>query len=233
MEERPEAGVVAGFLAHEPALVLQGARGNRVRRDDGARARVWLAVTGALCLAAGASAFALMPPDARRAVAVPLVPALVLGWMAATSREKSAVGEVSAALSFSTAAAPAAVASGLPAPATAAIALTYGAFFTVSTLSVRVIVLAVRGGGDVAAVARTRRALAGVVTMAIAVTTLLTSSGYLVQGAPLAIAPGVLLATGVALRPPPPSQLRRVGWVLVAVSAATMLALVGVIRASA
>ena len=74
---------------------------------------------------------------------------------------------------------------------------------------------------------------AGVVTMAIAVTTLLTSSGYLVQGAPLAIAPGVLLATGVALRPPPPSQLRRVGWVLVAVSAATMLALVGVIRASA
>ncbi len=222
--------VCAGFLAHEPALVLLGARGPRAAREEGRRARTWLACAAVAGGTAAAVALAQLPPVARALVVVPAVPAALLAGLAVAGREKTGAGEVSASLAFATAAMPAAVASGVPVPGAGAIALSYAALFTVSTLAVRVVVLRVRGGGDPAGVARTRALLLAVAAAATAAALFGAARGAVSAGTPAAVVPGVVVALGVALRPPPPAALRRVGWALVATSAATMAALVAVVR---
>jgi YwiC-like protein len=94
------AAVVAGFLAHEPALVLLGQRGPRAARDLAWPAVVWLACWLALSVAAGLGALAAMDPEARWSLAVPAVPAVLLALAAARGAEKTWQGETCAALAF-------------------------------------------------------------------------------------------------------------------------------------
>ncbi|PYR50160.1 MAG: hypothetical protein DMF89_10175, partial [Acidobacteria bacterium] len=65
------ASAVCAFMAHEPLLVLLGHRGARAVREQGLRARRWLAAFAAGAIASGAIAMALMPVAARIALAVP------------------------------------------------------------------------------------------------------------------------------------------------------------------
>lgn len=106
------------FLAHEPLLILVGARGERLRSTDGRRARTWLVflaggavVLGAIGLVAAARATTL--------VAVPAVAASVALIAMATRRSEHTLGgELLAAIALTGASSVARVASGAaPRPA--------------------------------------------------------------------------------------------------------------------
>lgn len=217
--------VVAAFLAHEPLLVLLGRRGGRAAREWRGRAILWLAVTGSVAIAAALSAVALMPDAARRALAWPMAPALVVGVAIATGREKRAMGETSVALVFSLVALPLGLAAGAARETALSVALVFGVVFVACTLAVRSLVLSTRGGGQPVASRRMRDAalvFSGVAATALA---LAASRAVVSWAAVVAAAPGLLAACWLTLRPPPPTELRRVGWTLVAVSAAAALML--------
>lgn len=85
-------------------------------------------------------------------------------------KEKTWPAEVGVSLAFSGAAFPVAMAAGATIPTAATIAAVFALNFVLATLGVRRVILEIRGGGDPAAVASTRRAvlaLACVVPMTI------------------------------------------------------------------
>jgi hypothetical protein len=93
--------VVAAFLAHEPLLVLLGGRGPRAKREDGRRARVWLAAAIVVAVGAGLATLAVMASGIRTWLLLPLVPAALVAAAVTSKREKSALGEIAVALTFS------------------------------------------------------------------------------------------------------------------------------------
>ncbi|HEX5107388.1 MAG TPA: YwiC-like family protein [Vicinamibacterales bacterium] len=221
---------VAGFLAHEPLLVLLGRRGVRARREEGAHAAWWFGASAATMAAAGAGALWLVPPGVRWSLLLPILPALVLGAAVSAKEEKSTRGELAAALAFSLAAVPLCMAAGATVSTALAVGITFASVFVADTLAVRSIVLAVRGGGDPRA-ARSARIAALVVAAAAAVA--LAGAGLralLPWGAFGAAAPGLAVAVWLAFSPPRPSQLRKVGWALVAASVAAALVLIAGLR---
>lgn len=215
------AAVIAGFLAHEPALVMLGLRGSRAKRDLQASARLWLGACLAAAAAAGLGALFTIDPAARWSIAVPLVPAVVLAVAAGRGEEKSWYGETAAALAFSGAAVPVSMAAGLSPAVAAAVAVPFALLFVASTLAVRVVILRVRGGGNPGAAALSRRAALWVAIGGIAGLGFLTAGGLTPAAVIAASAPGLLTAAVVALRPPGPARLRTLGWTLVAVSVLT------------
>lgn len=220
------AAVVAGFLAHEPILVLLGRRGPRTRREGGRRAAVWLMAAGAVLLSSGLLGLWLAPPPARAALVLPLVPAAVLAAMLLAGREKSLAGETAAALAFSGAAVPIALAAGASAGTALAIALTFASIFVTGTLAVRVIILKVRAGGDPSATRATRILVLAVAAAAAGGLSAAGAQGALPWAALAGAAPGLVAAAVVALRTPAPARLRRVGWTLVSASTAAAIILI-------
>jgi hypothetical protein len=75
----------------------------------------------------------------------------------ASGREKTTAGELAAALTFSTAAIPVALAGGASLASASAIAAAFALVFATQTLAVRGVILAVRGGGNPAASRAARR----------------------------------------------------------------------------
>jgi hypothetical protein len=215
------AAVAAGFLAHEPALVLLGHRGPRAKRELRRRALGWLACWALTGAASGVIALLTMHPPARWSLAVPLVPAMLLVAAALRGAEKSWYGETAAALAFSSAAFPIAMAGGLPAPVAATVAVPFALLFVSSTLAVRVVILRVRGGGDPTAVTITRRAALALAGTGAGLLGLLAAAEFVAASAIAAAAPGLLTAAAIAVYPPSPSRLRTVGWTLVAISLLT------------
>jgi hypothetical protein len=215
------ATVIAGFLAHEPAAVLLGARGPRERRERGRSAARQLAA----CVCAGAvsalGALTMMDAAARWTLLYPAVPALTVAAATVLHRETSPLGEVATALAFSAAAVPVARAGGAPMRDALSIAIPFAMLFIATTLAVRVAVLGVRGGGDPPAVAATRRAVVLLSVAGIAGLGTATITGVLPAVAGLAAAPGIAVALAIAVRPPHPARLRAVGWTLVAVTMIT------------
>src|SRR5688572_14716336 len=69
---------MAGFLAHEPAAIILGLRGVRAKREDGAKARRWMAGWLAIAIVGGSAALVTMPAHARWSLVFPTLPALVL-----------------------------------------------------------------------------------------------------------------------------------------------------------
>src|SRR5262245_1035268 len=66
---------IAGFLAHEPAVIALGLRGSRARRELGTLAAWWLCCCLATGVAAGLVAGIVLEPAARWSLAVPSIPA--------------------------------------------------------------------------------------------------------------------------------------------------------------
>jgi hypothetical protein len=213
--------VVAGFLAHEPAAILLGLRGPRAKRELQQRATTWLAGAAVIGVAAGIGALLMLESAARWSVAVPLVPALLLGVATVRGDEKSWHGETAAALAFSGAAVPVALAASAPIVTGAAVAIPFALLFVASTLAVRVVILRVRGGGNERAMKATRRAALALVGGASAALAVSVSTEYLPAAVLITPAPGLLTAAVVASHPPAPHRLRALGWTLVAVSVAT------------
>ena len=217
---------VAGFLAHEPLLVLLGRRGVRARREDGRRAGWWFGASAATTVAAGLVALWQVPPGMRWSILLPLVPALVLGAAVSAKDEKTTRGELAAALAFSLAAVPVCLAAGAPVSTALAVGITFAVVFVADTLAVRSIVLAVRGGGDPRA-ARSARIAVLVLTVAAAVGLAVAGLRAVLPWATLgAAAPGLAAAAWLAMLPPRPTQLRAVGWTLVGTSVIAALVLI-------
>jgi hypothetical protein len=220
------ASVVAGFLAHEPAVVLLGLRGSRSGRALRRRAIVSLGVTGAIAAAAGLWAVLEMAPAARWSIGVPLVPAAMLLLLTTSGREKTTPGEIAAALAFSGAAVPVVLACGGGLTTALAVAVPFAFLFAASTLAVRVVILGTRGGGDPEATATTRRAALGVAVGGALLLALSHVAGLTPASVLPAAAPGLLTATLVALQPPHATRLRTLGWTLIAVSLLTSVIIV-------
>lgn len=212
---------VAGFLAHEPAAVLLGLRGPRARREAGTEALRWLGICLAAGTAAGVAAFLMLPSSARWSLAIPLAPAVLLAVTTARGQDKSWPAQVAAALAFSGVAVPVSMAAGATVRTGLAVMIPFALLFVCSTLAVRVVILRVRGGGDPRAAAATRTAAVVLVAAAVAVLAAAAAAAVLPASVGLASAPGLLTAAVVALRPPSPAHLHRLGWTLVAVSVAT------------
>jgi hypothetical protein len=208
----------AAFVAHEPLLVLGGQRGARARREEGARAARRLALLGGASFVAGGAGLALAPTSARLSGLVPLGLTAVLSLFIARRAEKTAPGELVAAAALSSASLPAALAAGVR-PASAwgawiAFCLVFGA----STLAVRTVVAHAR-----APIAPSRRVVP--ILAAVLVLVLLGRAGVLTASATLGAAPMLALSLALALTPPAPHALRRVGWALVAASLVLCVAL--------
>ena len=220
------AAVLAGFIAHEPAAVLLGLRGPRARRELRRPATVLLtacSVTGGI---AGIGAVWAMDSSVQMSMAAPAVPALLLVIAMLRNQEKSWWGETAAAVAFSAAAVPVTMAAGGSLQAALTVAIPFALLFVTSTLAVRVVVLRVRGGGDPQAAAATRLAAIVLTAAGAAVLALVSIAGFLSSSVLMAAAPGLLTAGTIALRPPSPKGLRRLGWTLVAVSVVTAVVIV-------
>jgi YwiC-like protein len=215
------AAVVAGFLAHEPAVIVLGLRGQRARRELASAAARWLGVCLAVGLAAALTAVIIIDPAARWSLLVPSVPAVVLVGAMVSGREKSWYGETAAAFAFAGVAVPVAMAAGASADAALAVAIPFAVLFITTTLAVRVVILRVRGGGDPRAATATRRATLTIAAASAVLIAAMTRLGWLAPSMPFTSAPGLLTSALVAARPPSPARLRALGWTLVAVSTLT------------
>jgi hypothetical protein len=217
--------LVAGFLAHEPLLVLLGGRGRRAQRQNGLRAIAWLALTGATTSAAAIAALWMVPATIRWSFAIPVLPMSLLTMALLGKQEKSALGETAAAMTFSFAAIPVCLAAGAPSSTATSVGVVFAAIFVTGTLAVRLVVLRARAGGNPRAVRTTRvlllitatGAAGGMVAAAIHATLSWTTL--------LAAAPGLLLAISLAILPVAPARLRLIGWLLVSTSAAAAIVL--------
>jgi hypothetical protein len=222
--------VVAGFVLHEPLLVLLGLRGPRAKREQGGAAVRWVVALAILVIITGTAALRWMEPAHRISVALPLVPALFIFIAAASGKGKSIGAEIAVAIAFSLTAVPLCLLGGQSIVAGAAIALAFASNFVLATLAVRVVIARVRGGGDPRLAAAMRRS-AYVTAGAIAAGAAVAAGRGLVPWLPLsAIVPGIVAAIWIATFPPHPSRLKAVGWTLVTLSALVTVLLVVTLR---
>ena len=218
--------VVAGFLAHEPLLVLLGRRGVRAQRDRRGAAIAALAAAAIVAIGCTVLALVLAPRSMWWSFLLPILPGACLAIAIALELEKRALGEVTAALTFSFAAVPMCLASGASTTTAISISIAFAAIFVTATLAVRVVILRVRGGGDPRAVRATRLTvltLASVIGIALVAATARHTMPWPTIAA---AAPGLIGAVWLALRPPSPARLRTVGWTLVATSATAAAVLI-------
>jgi hypothetical protein len=220
------AAVLAGFLAHEPFMLLLGFRGVRAKREAGRDAVKGLILFGALLVATGVAAMLLMHGTARASLALPLVPALFLLVEATSGREKGWPAEVAVAVAFSLTAVPICMAGGAPFDVGATIAAAFAVNFTLATLGVRVVILRVRAGGNLRAAAATRTAVFTLAALAGIACVIALATHAAPPLAVAAIVPGAIPGAVVAWQAPPPSQLRRIGWTLVGISTLVALMLI-------
>ena len=172
-------------------------------------------------VAAGVVALLAMHPEARWWIALPLVPMTVLVVAALRGAEKTWYGETAAALAFSGMAVPVSIAGDLSPSTSLTLAIPFALLFVSTTLAVRVVILRVRAGGDLKAMTATRRAALALAVGSMVLLVSASSVDVIPRWTIAAAAPGLLTAVVVALRPPEPSQLRMLGWTLVAVSVLT------------
>lgn len=223
------AGAVAAFVAHEPAAILLGLRGARARREHGSAALGVLGGCAGVAAVAGVLSVLTMEREARWSIAVPLIPALVLGVSTVRGREKSWYGELAASLAFAGLAVPVAMAAGAPMAAAATVAIPFALLFITSTLAVRTVILRVRAGGNERATTITRRSVFAVTAAAAGSLAWLATAQTLPASTLVAAAPGLLTALAVSTYPPKPTRLRTIGWTLVAVSVLTSVIVVATV----
>jgi hypothetical protein len=220
------AAVVAGFLAHEPAAIVMGFRGPRVKRERGAPAVVSLGVCLLVSCGATLAAAIAIPAQVRWSLLVPAIPAAILAGVMIAGREKTWYGELLAAVAFAGVAVPIVLAAGAPASNALAVAIPFALLFVASTLAVRVVIVRVRGGGQPREATATRRATLTLALGSIVLIGALTAVEWLVPTVLIASSPGLLMAAVVAVRPPSPARLRSLGWSLVGVSILTAVLVV-------
>ena len=197
---------------HEPALILLGQRGARAHRERGPRARSRLLWLASLTVIAGGVALltATTAAQASMALNIGLTGALAaLVWRGA---EKTAPGELLASMSFAFAGAPVLLQGGATTRLAVILSALWAAIFIMGTLAVRGVIQHKRGRPGA-----TRPALLSVIFFSGAAAALL-ASGQLTMLLAAALLPTGALALALALRPPHPRNLRRLGFSLLGAS---------------
>lgn len=233
---------VAGFLAHESALVVLGQRGERVR--SAAASAAWRRL-GRLALVAvlGGAAFALAAPEAAWRWAVP---AAALGTVVAglllLGGTKTLPGELLVATAFASLHAVVAASGGAGGAAVGAGVAVWAGSFALATLSVHALKVRFRtkgtgaGSGTGARKGRSPGRWLVAASPAAAGATLLLPAGAALAGwspygislALLAVAlvPKAALVLAVTALDVHPRHLKRVGWSMVAADLVTLVVLV-------
>jgi len=206
------------FFAHEPALVLLGRRGERVRVAEGRRSAARLWALGAAGAALGGAGWMLSPPAARWAALAPALLGAIFAALVALGLERSAPGEALAAVTLAGVAFPIAVASGIGVPPSARAWLVWSIGLTALVLPVRSIGARRRAGSSLAG--RLLPALVGAGLGLGLFGTVFTPLDL------AALAPLVLTSAWLAVAPPDPRRLRGVGWSIVGSTLLTAAALV-------
>ena len=196
-------GVCVAFVANESLLVVLGHRGKRVKTEEGARAKRWLAVLVPVGVLSGTAGLALAPQAIGIATLV-AIPAFVLVWFAWQRRERTLAGELVAAIALSGASAPVAVASGSSLSAAMLGWLAWSVGYGLTVVVVHRVIL------------RKRRPPNAIDAIAF-VTSIALTCGAVALGLVAAL-PLAACSLGLWIVAPSPSRLRAVGFVLVGAS---------------
>lgn len=197
------------FLAHEPFLVALGHRGPRALREDGARARRRLIALCAPGVILGVTGLAMAPPDARIALALPLMLGAAVTAFIFRDAERSIPGETVAAAALASTGVPVALCDGVPRASALGVWGAWLVGFALVTPAVRSVIVHARTPTP-----RGRRlATLAPSSLALVVLAIFAPRWCAVAATPFALASLVLV-----LAPPSPKHLKRVGWALVAAS---------------
>lgn len=200
---------VLAFAANEPLLVALGHRGKRAREQDGPRARRLLAVLAPAAAAAGLAGLVLADRDTRLVAAAVAVPAAIVVVLAWKKLERSVAGELVAATALAGAAAPVAVAAGMPVRDAALVWAAWAIGYAATVVAVhRVITRHKRGPSRADLVARL-----GVVAVTAGLLALAWQWRHALVALPLAAG-----SAAVLLVAPPATRLRAIGFSLAGAS---------------
>lgn len=221
------AGAIAAFLAHEPALVMLGARGRRALDQSRDRAALGAAGLLAAAIVAGVAGWRQAAPAARRALLLPLTFAVILVPVIFARREKTPLGELLVALTFASASIPIALA-GDAAPKAAFIAGSiWAVIFSLQTLVVR----SVTGRATERLDPQRRFVVAACLSLSVVLAGWLFSlAGLLPFLAAAALAPAALVGAACALLRVHARHLRLIGWSLAGSDVLALVALVAALR---
>jgi hypothetical protein len=220
------SSAVCVFLAHEPLLVLLGARGSRAAREDRAMARRWAAALGAMAVGLGTFAASRATGPVRLGLLVPATLAIVLIAALFAGRERTIAGEMLTALTLVSVSLPVGLAAGIPHTIVLTCALVFACSFVCATLSVHAVITHERHPPAVSI----RSVAVAAIACAIGVLVWLTARGTLTAIAPWAATPICGSGGIVAIVPPRATRLRTVGWLLIASSLATAAILIVALR---
>jgi len=202
------AGAWALFLAHEPALVLLGRRGERARTEHRERAVIRLRILGLAGVVLGAPGLVLAPPVVRWASLAVAALAIVFAALVALGHERSTAGEVLAAIVLAGVAFPVGLACGIDLGVAARAWLVWSLGFVAVVIPARSIGAARRLSTPVGI-----RVLPAGLALGIG----LALWGPVFHGLELvALAPLVLSSGWLGIARPPPQRLRQIGWSIVA-----------------
>jgi hypothetical protein len=205
---------VAGFASHEPLLVVLGRRGERSRIHAGWRAFRLLFTTAGVGVLAAALGLAFGSSAARWSALGCAALAVPLAVQIARDAERSLLGELLASSMLPALAVPVAVSAGVPGGTAVGVWLVWSLGFGAATCAVRDVVAHFKRGRPLLL------RLAPLVAVAVLAGSALTL-GWLQPRQLAAATPILATLLAIALRPPHPRQLRRVGWSLLVVSATT------------
>ena len=201
------ASAWAFFLAHEPALLLLGRRGERARDEHAERAMgrlLMLALAGAML---GSLGLLLASPAVRWASLAVAALAVVFTALGVLGHERSAVGEIMAAITLAGAAFPVGLASGVDVGTAARAWLVWSLGFVA-------VIIPARSIG-----ARRRSSPVGIRALPAG---LALGIGFALWGPVLgglelaALVPLVIASGWLGITRPPPRRLRQVGWSVLA-----------------
>jgi len=209
---------IALFVAHEPLLVMIGARGTRAKREHGSRALRHGLGWATVALASGLVGLWLGGEPVIRAALIPLGFAMVMTPIILRGSEKTLVGEIGAAVTLAAAATPVAVAGGLAFNPSLAVWGTWVVAFTANTAAVRWVISAHKDR-------RNRSSIGAAAIVTTAAVVLATQSAVF-----LAAFPNVLLSWVLIVKPPNPRHLKRVGWTLLVGGLLTAAIAITIIR---
>lgn len=213
---------VALFLAHESILIMTGERGSRALSQLRQRAKVTALILCLLAIIMGTAGLWISPPGARWSVLPPLGLGALLIPLIVSHREKTLLGELLIALTFSMALIPVALAGGVSAHSGFIGTGVWFTVFALETLTVRAVKANVKNDTKFAQPSRTI-IVAGLAVVVAAFSFALTDALPILPA--VAVLPAALVALGCGLLKIHPRHLRGLGWSLVACDLAALAVL--------
>jgi hypothetical protein len=210
-------GAFAAFLAHEPLLVLRGRRGARALAQNTERAQMRLALCILVASIGGLAGMVLAPEVLVLATAVGLAAGVVVGlsWL---DEAHTLVGEIGGAAALAGAAAPVAVAGGMPVGGALALWAMWALAFSSTVAAVHIVIANFKRR---ATLQRWLQWIAILAASGVGLVIGWRSSAVFAAGLPL-----WLVAAVVTVARPPTTRLRRVGVLLAVTTGVTTIWLI-------